>query len=630
MNFNINKLLLWLENGKVRTLEFEENKVNIITGDSETGKSEILSIIDYCFFASKADITEEKINKNVSWYGLNFNINDKVFTIARGKIRGMEVSTHYYFSSNGTIPETPYSSISEDNLKLVIDKEFSITERTTFPYGGRKITLGSKISPRYFLMFNTQSGDVISHSEVFFDKQNNDRYREALDRIFDLAIGIETEKNLAIKEKLNALNKDINRLKKKEAIFNNQIEVFSDRLRNLSKKAKLLNLIDYNEFNMDVIYKSLREIVENYNKENITTDIRELDKLKTEKNRIVRKIRNMKRFKNEYDKYKKLENNTLDSLKPVKILKDSRHLLHLPDLNLLLNSLDDEYTTIKKNITNKQPFDFNLDKKIKDYELEVNQIDEMIEEIPIGIKPEPKTEIDRLIFIGELKAELSLYSTQWNETQELDKIHNSISSNEKLKKTLEKQLIDYQERKESTLRLLEELIQGYIDKSNTALADYKGYKAVYNYKNKKLELRQPKSPNPTKVGSSSNHLFLHLCLFLGLHELIIIQQSPYVPQLLILDQPSRPYFGDDKDKASKKKWQDVDNSDRTKITKAMELINDFIIYINKELNTNFQIIVLEHIPKSIWEDKNLDKFQLVEEFRDGNALIRFDKFDQPY
>jgi predicted ATP-binding protein involved in virulence len=50
MKFHINKVVLWLKNGKVREITFKPNKVNVITGDSSTGKTEILNIVDYCFF----------------------------------------------------------------------------------------------------------------------------------------------------------------------------------------------------------------------------------------------------------------------------------------------------------------------------------------------------------------------------------------------------------------------------------------------------------------------------------------------------------------------------------------------------------------------------------------------------
>ena len=56
MRFYINKLLLWLKDGSLRTLKFENDKVNVITGNSKTGKTAILEIIDYCLCGSNAVI----------------------------------------------------------------------------------------------------------------------------------------------------------------------------------------------------------------------------------------------------------------------------------------------------------------------------------------------------------------------------------------------------------------------------------------------------------------------------------------------------------------------------------------------------------------------------------------------
>ena len=67
MKFNIEKIILWLKNGKRREIKFLPNKVNVITGDSNTGKTAILEIIDYCFFASKSKISESMINENISY-----------------------------------------------------------------------------------------------------------------------------------------------------------------------------------------------------------------------------------------------------------------------------------------------------------------------------------------------------------------------------------------------------------------------------------------------------------------------------------------------------------------------------------------------------------------------------------
>ena len=60
MNITIKKIIIFNENGKSRDIEFEDG-LNIITGDSKTGKSAIIEIIDYCLFSSRSSIPKGKI-----------------------------------------------------------------------------------------------------------------------------------------------------------------------------------------------------------------------------------------------------------------------------------------------------------------------------------------------------------------------------------------------------------------------------------------------------------------------------------------------------------------------------------------------------------------------------------------
>ena len=68
------------------------------------------------------------------------------------------------------------------------------------------------------------------------------------------------------------------------------------------------------------------------------------------------------------------------------------------------------------------------------------------------------------------------------------------------------------------------------------------------------------------------------------------------------------------------------NHGNPKLQNAFKLLNDFITRINTIYNEDFQIIMLEHASPSYWEDINLENFHLVEEFRDGNALIPEEAF----
>ncbi|MBI6717015.1 DUF3732 domain-containing protein, partial [Pseudomonas syringae] len=161
MNFGIDSIVLWSKENEIHTLDFKRNKINIITGDSQTGKSTLLKIFDYCFLASDHDIPHDVINDNVSWYGIKFYINDKDFFLARRSPNENLVSSDYYFSSMGLVPDKPTASIKQEDLRKILEAEFSIDDRIRMPFGGRVIKAGSKVSFRYFFLFNTMSDDII-------------------------------------------------------------------------------------------------------------------------------------------------------------------------------------------------------------------------------------------------------------------------------------------------------------------------------------------------------------------------------------------------------------------------------------------------------------------------------------
>ena len=144
MNFYINRIILWLNNAEKRYIKFEKDKVNVITGNSKTGKTAILEIIDYCLCSSQNNISEEYIGENVSWYGLDFYINSKHYFIARGDT--IHNFSKFYFSATGIEPDIPTDTMSIADVKSILEEEFSIDKNTVIPFGGKTIKQGSKIS----------------------------------------------------------------------------------------------------------------------------------------------------------------------------------------------------------------------------------------------------------------------------------------------------------------------------------------------------------------------------------------------------------------------------------------------------------------------------------------------------
>jgi hypothetical protein len=617
MKFSINEIVLYLKNNKTRSLKFERNKINVLRGKSGTGKTSIMAIIDYCLLSSRSRLVEEVINENVDWYCLNFNINNKNFLIARKSQPLQRVSDEVYFSSNGILPEILSANIIIDDLKKIIEAEFSINRDLIVPYGGKKIKPGSKISFRYFLLFNTQSDNIIKNPNVYFDYDlyDRDKYKEALDRIFELSIGLDTVQGMLIKDKIRQLDSDHVKLEKQSKVYDKEQNVFSQNILQLLKEAQEFQLIEGRLFDISEAKSRLRNLVDEFSDDASLDDISVIENLKKEKRNILRKLSNFESFKREYSLYHGSLQKNYDSLKPVEYLQSNKNeLLQSPEIRSFMDGLAEELKNIKGYLNQKTPFNTNVDDKIKIAKEELSKVQSKIDSYPTA-KKEFKDSVSKYIFIGELKAKLYFFEKGNLAQKDFQK---EISDIEKEIQTLEKLLAEDLEKKKVIFELLEGNIQKYLNQA-TSLGNYVGYKAFFDNKNKLLKLRESKSIIPTIPGSSSNHLFMHLCFFLGLHEHMIIQKVNYIPQFLILDQPSQPYFEEAKKKGSDELIEKSD--DWNKLTEAFTILNNFISHLNKEYSEEFQFIIFEHAPKKIWEEADLDNFYLVDEFEDGNALI---------
>lgn len=607
MNFGFDAITVWSNNGDKRSLAFERNKVNILTGESNTGKSALLAIIDYCFLASKHTIPHSIINDNVAWYGVAIFINDKKYSIARKSPENNNVSKDYYFSSTGEIPSIPVSNISAGDLRSILEAEFSISEKTVVPFGGKAIRAGSKFSFRYFFLFNTISENTITNSEVFFDKQSDNRYREALPRIFDIALGIDDIENIEAREKAEQLKAKIARLESKKEHLDTGSALFQQELAEVAREAAGHGL------SIDIPHNaplsSTAEYFESIRDKTYFKESEEREKLKAELFSLDRKIRNLTKFTSEFRTYKETLKNSKDSLQPFdELLKQSPLLVKSSIFEQLITSLKEDLLSIKIAITEKHPVESQLDEHLKPLQQQRERIKERLSEISIEEKP-PLSERDKLLFIGETIGRLRAYSKVPTVSSTP---RDSVSS---LKGALEELKVrDVSETRDTVVSLINETARDLLKETGYALANYSTYQPDFNYTEKRLRLRRPRSSIVENIGSSSNHMFLHLLHFLSLHEVALAQKSVFIPSFLVIDQPSRPYYAD-----KKTDRKQISNSDSEKVKIAFNLLDNFVRRVNVDYGKQFQMIVFEHVPGEAFE--NMNHVHVLPEFIDGEALI---------
>ncbi|WSQ06329.1 DUF3732 domain-containing protein [Streptomyces sp. NBC_01231] len=83
-----------------RVLRFRPGALNILTGESETGKSEVLSIVDYCLGRRAPHLPDDLIDQTVGWYALLVSFADRSrMLLARPRPTG--ASTLHAFTRTG-------------------------------------------------------------------------------------------------------------------------------------------------------------------------------------------------------------------------------------------------------------------------------------------------------------------------------------------------------------------------------------------------------------------------------------------------------------------------------------------------------------------------------------------------
>ena len=167
MNFYIRQIKLWFkQNVEPKVYEFVPNKINVITGDSSTGKSSILRIIDYCLLSERSTIVEDVINQNVKWYGLAFSLNNVDYVIARKNPQNETAEQQMFFSEGKEFPVELQANTNRGELLLKLNELFQ-TPKATFRIEKKKTEVN--LNFRHFLIFSYLTEDIIATMITYFD-----------------------------------------------------------------------------------------------------------------------------------------------------------------------------------------------------------------------------------------------------------------------------------------------------------------------------------------------------------------------------------------------------------------------------------------------------------------------------
>lgn len=614
MKLFISKLYIWFDKGiKPRIISFENNKVNVITGSSSTGKSNIYAIIDYCLLSGRPNIVFPIINENARWYGLEFCVGDKFFAIARKKPT-VDVVPPELFLQHEPFPElfypTSYNSHVND-ARRELDKAFGYKShkelfyRSSFVFNA--LTENIITSPYDFLNYKFYGIDM------FDEKESRCKFVESV-------LTPDVEQITKIIEELKEFQKkkkDYDRYKKS---LGKQADGFYEllvQLVNMCINANLLTESIKDCPDEDQI-QALKQILEENTVPKAEKDKydEEFKALQEKHSRISLQLTNINRAKKAQEEYTESLGLIEDSLKPVEVLNEK---IHLQGSNMwtshVVNSLKGSLEKISSNKQQIEALPFVSEQVVQSLEAQLKSIEENMEMITKQ-KGSLYQQVNSIKLIGFLESKIVELEQLWQKKHKEESKNVEVFSEEDDQRisVLEQMKDAITQKQLTTIPKLNECIQHIFD-GFQYMEHYEHCYTKYEMKQERLMLNNGKSIlNYDVIGSQSNYMFLHLCFFLGIHRYFFENLSiRHIGQFLFIDQPSIPYYAGS---------ENVKTTDKEKLLDAFAGINRFMKYVIEEKKEQFQIILVEHAPDTYWTGENkLDYFVTKENFTNGNALI---------
>ncbi len=638
----IKSLIFYNSKGEKRILKFGIGKVNIITGESKTGKTAIIDIVNYCLGSDACKISEGVIKETVEWFSILLqHENEEIFIARQNPNRLNQITTFNIYLSNSDKVKIPDINEIRNNsdiisLKDFLTKKLFIAEYTNTPISGN--VDASTVNFKHSRFYSYQPQDLIAQRNYLFYNQQDTWVERSIRETLPYFLGAIREDTVRIEQEVANKKRELNKFDKELKEYERIKEDGSEKIFELVNEAKQLNLISSNTLadNTMQAISAIREVLnwEESMNEVVQGEDENLKKLLDEKNDLERELSQKKDTIDAVDKFinhtltysseveqqkarlesvKFYDNTTVDHQKcPLccqnieneipsitainkSLINISQNLektiLEKPKLNQYSKKLDSEQSFLKKQIEIRRKgiiaiyAEKEQSSKQKDLNLRRGKI---IGKILLFLESYQKIEEDKSLSvkIEALKAQI-------------DQLENSISSEEKDNKL------------NSILNQINNQMTTWSKKLDLEYPD-----APIRFDIKKLTIfaDTPKKSIPlTNMGSGANWVAYHLLIHFALHKHFIEADRP-VPRFLILDQPSQIYFPPENDPNESGKIE------KSSDEKAVHQIFDFIIMVTQELAPNFQVIVTDHA-KLFYEDFTSN---IIEEWRNGIKLIPID------
>lgn len=637
-------LAIYNSDGARRDIEFRPGRVNIVTGESKTGKSALLDMVEYCLGRDTIMMPVGPITATVVWYAALFQLvgGGRVF-IARPAPREGAASTQQAMLEFGSDLELlPHDSLVVNSdtrsLREQVGRRIGIEENLSEP---GELSLRSPLEAHlgHASLLCFQGQDEIANRNQLFHRQTEQGMEQTLKDTLPYFLGAVPSDQALKRLQLREAKRELSRLLGLVAASEAEAQSADGQIQALVAEAVAVGLIQPLADGVDrtALVATLELAARSRPEDSSQSDVPVADdgRLTLERRRralreemkvVAAERRLLLDAEAEEDSYEGAVTTQAARLASLELIppdsgdtgfprvcpvcasglaepdpSPDEMLASLEDLRSQLVGLDAARPTRRSALTKLEARAETVKEELRSVEAALRAVIEGDESVDVAASSE-RLEFTR----GRISAMLAV-SRRSDET-ELTRLRFVASEMERRVRALESELDD----DESSMRLDSRLLEVATEMTSQAQQLAMEHSGSMRLDLGKLTVITETDQGPAplwRIGSAENWIGAHLVAHLSLHKRFTARDRP-VPRFLMLDQPTQAWYPSEVEE-----WDGVpvEDSDREAVRAVFRLLLDVVA----DLDRGFQVIVCDHanLPEQWFQDA------VVHNWRGGEKLV---------
>lgn len=625
---------MYSHSGDVRAIEFNDASLSIITGESKTGKSALIHIIDYCLGSGECHVPQGVIRRKAAWYAVVLFDGANYLFVARrnptgGKATSSEIDVRFQDDSNAPSLEDLAQNSTIDSLKATLSRYVGLAENLFVPPEGyMRPPLEANFSHSRIYCFQDQS--LIDNKNQLFFNQQDSFVAQAIKDTLPFFVGAVSETELQDQLELNQLKRDLRVLERQLEAAVTWEEASLARANALLAEARQVNLLplESRPTSPGHAFELLVEAAKAPLTDDVSVEERtEFEELSLEREALrsayfdlgqkVEEALLLGSSKDAYQRELGEQSARLKALSIVHVEDDGTTTCplcesHVPSMSETLASLQHELSDVTARVSALH----QNNPRLQTYVAELRGQRRSVESRLSSNQAQINAVLQQQEVVRKLREERVLRSRVQGRISSFLENRTEIDDAE-LKARVE--LIRYNiEQLES--KVGGEAFEERLRNAESNIADFMTtYARILDLEHSegrtRLDFRRltvvADTPNGAirldQMGSGDNWVGCHVIAHIALHRWFRLRDRP-VPAFLVLDQPSKAHYPPSDDQLGELM---VEDDDRKAVVRLFKFLHE------RAAETGFQIIVVDHA------DESEEWFQtsVIERWRGGEKLI---------